>query len=233
MSNGLNSSKLPSTSKFKAPPALDSGSYPARLVQILLMGVQKNRPYKGEEKAPSLLIRLTYELLDEFMENEDGTPNPEKPRWVSESLPFFSLKADLAKSTKRYYALDADSQHDGDWAQLLSSPCMVTLVQTESKGKIYNNVAAVSAMRPKEATKAPPLVNEGQIFDFYSPDMGVFSSLPDWLQEEAKGAVDFEGSPLEALLAGSGTQTKEKTKAPVKPLVEPVKTGADEGDGDW
>lgn len=233
MTNGLNAKKLTTVSKFKTPDPLDAGSYPARLVQILLMGVQKNNPYKGEEKAPSLKVRLTYEMLDEFMKEEDGSDILDKPRWVSEDLPFLSLKADLAKSTKRYYALDPESVADGDWAKLLGSPCMVTLVQTESKGKTYNNVAAVSAMRPKEAAKAPPLINEGKIFDFYAPDMEVFEALPDWLQEVIKGAVDFEGSPLEALLAGGGAQTKEKPKASVKPLVESVKTGADEGDGDW
>jgi hypothetical protein len=216
MANGLNSKKLPSTSNAKPIPALDAGSYPARLVQILLMGIQKNRPYKGEEKAPSLSVRLTYEMLDEFMEDEEGNPNLQKPRWISEQLPFFPLKADLAKSTKRYYALDPESSADGDWAQLLSAPCMVTLVQSESKGKVYNNVAAVSAMRPKEAAKAPPLVNEGKIFDFYSPDMEVFKSLPDWLQEEAKNALDFAGSPLEALLNGGGAGAKKQEKAPEK-----------------
>ena len=233
MTNGLNAKKLPTVSKFKTPDPLDAGSYPARLVQILLMGVQKNNPYKGEEKAPSLKVRLTYEMLDEFMKDEDGSDILDKPRWVSEDLPFLSLKADLAKSTKRYYALDPDSVADGDWAKLLGSPCMVTLVQTESKGKIYNNVAAVSAMRPKEAAKAPPLVNEGKIFDFYSPDMEVFEALPDWIQEVIKGAVDFGGSPLEALLTGAGAQVKEKPKAAVKPLKEAVTAGPDEGDGDW
>lgn len=233
MANGLNASKLPSTSNAKPIPPLDAGSYPARLVQILLMGVQKNRPYKGEEKAPSLKIRLTYEMLDEFMKDEDGNDIPEKPRWISEDLPFFSLKADLAKSTKRYYALDPDSEHEGDWAKLLSAPCVVTLVQSESKGKIYNNVAGVSAMRPKEAAKAPPLVNEGKIFDFYSPDMEVFNSLPDWLQEEAKSAVDFEGSPLEAALSSSASTTNKKDKTPVRASNE-APEGADKTDDeDW
>jgi len=233
MANGLNASKLPSTSNAKPIPPLDAGSYPARLVQILLMGIQKNRPFKGEEKAPSLKIRLTYEMLDEFMKDEDDNDIPEKPRWISEDLPFFPLKADLAKSTKRYYALDADSEHGGDWAKLLGSPCVVTLVQSESKGKTYNNVAAVSAMRPKEAAKAPPLVNEGKIFDFYDPDMDVFNALPDWLQEEAKGALDFEGSPLEAALSKAAPDTKKKEKAPVKASESVSTSGPDEGDGDW
>ena len=237
MANGLNASKLPSTSNAKPIPPLDAGSYPARLVQILLMGIQKNRPYKGEEKAPSLKIRLTYEMLDEFMKDDDDNDIPEKPRWISEDLPFFPLKADLAKSTKRYYALDADSEHGGDWSQLLSSPCMVTLVQSAGKDKIYNNVAAVSAMRPKEAAKAPPLVNEGKIFDFYSPDMDVFSSLPDWLQEETKNALDYAGSPLEAILSKTAPDTKKKEVAgkqsPVKPSPEPKGNIDDADAGDW
>lgn len=233
MANGLNAKKLTTVSKFKTPDPLDAGSYPARLVQILLMGVQKNNPYKGEEKPPSLKVRLTYEMLDEFMKEEDGSDILDKPRWVSEDLPFLSLKADLAKSTKRYYALDPESAADGDWAQLLGSPCMVTLVQTESKGKTYNNVAAVSAMRPKEASKAPPLVNEGKIFDFYDPDMEVFDALPEWIQEIIKGAVDFEGSKLEGLLSKGSPTTKKQEKASVKPSPEASEGVADDDSGDW
>jgi hypothetical protein len=224
MANGLNAKKLTTVSKFKTPDPLDAGSYPARLVQILLMGVQKNNPYKGEEKAPSLKVRLTYEMLDEFMKEEDGSDIPEKPRWVSEDLPFLSLKADLAKSTKRYYALDPESAADGDWAQLLGSPCKV---------KTYNNVAAVSAMRPKEASKAPPLVNEGKIFDFYDPDMGVFEALPEWIQDIIKGAVDFEGSKLEGLLSKGSPTPKKQEKAPVKPSPEASEGVADDDSGDW
>lgn len=203
--SGLNAKKLPvaQSNNFKRPDPLEAGTYPARLVQVILMGIQKERPYLGEEKAPRLHIRLTYEFLDEFMKDEDGNDLEDKPRWLSEEIPFLSLNADLAKSTKRYYALDPESRANGDWLELLGAPCMVTVVQEASKkdaSVIYNNIASVSAMRPKEAAKAEELKNPSVAFDFYAPDKEVWDTLPGWLQDKIKEAIDYSGSDLEKLL---------------------------------
>lgn len=217
----LNASKIKQTKsdKFKPADPLEAGTYPARLVQVILTGIQSGGSYKGEVKPDKLELRVTYEILDEFMKDEEGNDILDKPRWISENFPFFSLKADLATSTKRYFALDPDNKTGGDWATLVGTPCMVTVVQSPSKkpgdDRIYNNVASVSSMRPKEAAKAEPLKNPTLVFDFYEPDLDVFLSLPDWLQDRCKGAVDFVGSPLEALLGAGATKGAETKKATV------------------
>ena len=215
----LNAKKIPSNNTGgNRPDPLEPGTYPARLVQILTLGVQKQRPYKGEEKPPVLELMLTYEMLDEFMKNEDGEDLEDKPRWLSETFAFHNLSAELAKSTKRYYALDANGEHDGDWSKLIGAPCMVTVTQSEGKGanvgRIYENVASVSAMRPKEASKAPELVNPPKVFDFYDPDMEIFGALPEWLQNKMKDALDFEGSALDLALNGGKVKAKKAVKAP-------------------
>lgn len=221
MSNMLNAKDIPSnnTGGGNRPDPLDAGTYPARLVQIITMGIQKQRPYKGDEKPPVLELMLTYEFLDEFLKDEDGNDIEDKPRWLSETIPFHNLNAELAKSSKRYYALDANVEHDGDWSKLIAAPCMVTVVQAEGKGKnagkVYENIASVSSMRPKEAAKAPDLVNPPKVFDFYSPDMDVYNTLPQWIQDKMKDAVDFDGSALEEALEreaidGPAPEKKEK-----------------------
>jgi hypothetical protein len=85
-----------------------AGTYPGRLVQLIDLGVQKQPDYKGEPKDPIQMIHTTYELSDEFCKNEEGEDETDKPRWFSESFPFYNLDADRAKSTKRYLALDPD-----------------------------------------------------------------------------------------------------------------------------
>jgi len=127
----LNANKIPANGNNNRveQPALDPGVYPARIVQILDMGLQPQRPYKGEEKAPAYELSVTYELVDAFMVDEEGNEIEDKPRWVSETFPLHNLKADLAKSTKRYKAIDPDEQFGGDWSQLLDQPINVTLVQ--------------------------------------------------------------------------------------------------------
>ena len=203
--SGFNAKDVPmGDNNNDRPEPMEPGTYGARLVQILILGVQPQREFKGEAKPPKLEIMLTYEFNDEFMKDEDGEDILDKPRWLSETMPFNNLAAELAKSTKRYYAFDAKGEYDGDWSQLIGAPCMVTVVVDEGKGKNagkkYENVAAVTAMRPKEAAKAPALVNPSKLFDFYNPDMEVFNKLPQWLQDKMKGAVDFGGSALEEAL---------------------------------
>lgn len=217
----LNANKVPSANnanRVEQKP-LDPGTYPARLVQILDLGIQPQKPYLGQEKPPVHQIMMTYELLDEFCVDAEGKELEDKPRWVSETIAFRSLKADMAVSTKRYKALDPEEVHGGDFQLLISTPCNVTIVNNESKGKIYNNVGNVSAMRARDAAKAPELVNPPKFFALDEPDMEVFLSLPQWVQDKIKGNLKFEGSALyNAMKAHSGA-VKEEPKAEAK--VEP------------
>lgn len=213
----LNAKKIKGKTKFERPPALEAGTYPARLVQIIGMGLQKQRAFKGEEKDPKIDLHLTYELVDEFLLDEDGNDIPDKPRWISETIPLNSLDSDLAKSTKRYYALDPSCEYDGEWPELVGFPCMLTLSADQSKKDkdvIYNNVASVQTMREKDAKKMPDLINPSKVFDFYEPDLDVFLSLPTWMQDQIKENLDYEGSELEAMLGSSDRkeQPKKETK---------------------
>ena len=218
----LNAKAIQSTSgNFKRPPALEAGNYPARVVQIIDLGIQPQRPFKGQEKPPKPEIYVTYELLDEFLLDEDGEEIEDRPRWISETIPMNPLNSELAKSTKRYVALDPELKHDGDWSKLIGTPCMVTIVANPAKdGRrdeegnvvVYNNVAGVQAMRKKDAAKAKELVNEPKVFDMSDPDLDVFSSLPDWLKDKIKGALDFEGSALDVALGGEPKEAVEEVE---------------------
>lgn len=204
----LNASKIKGQTKFERPPALEPGTYPARLVQILSLGLQKQRPYKGEPKDPKPELYLTYELLDEFLiDKETGEEILDKPRWISETIPMNSLDSDLAKSTKRYFSLDPSGEFGGDWSKLANTPCMVTVVNNSGKGKnegvVFENISGVSSMRPKEAAKAPELKNPPKVFDIDEPDMTIFNSLPTWLQDKMKENLEFGGSVLEKSIGSS------------------------------
>lgn len=194
--------------KVEQPP-IENGTYPARVVQVLDLGVQAQQPYQGKEKPPVQMINITYEFLDEFCVDEDGNEMEDKPRWLSEDFPLYNLEADRAKSTQRYLALDPKVEKDGDFTKLVNTPCLVTVVQNPGKGKnagkIYTNVGGLSTMRPKDAEKAAELVNPPKVFDLDEPDMEVFGSLPEWLQEKIKGNLEFNGSPLDIALNGERT----------------------------
>lgn len=194
-------------------PELEPGNYPARLVQVIDFGLQPQRPYKGEEKAPANIIGLTYELCDAFMVDENGDELEDKPRWISEQIPFHSLSADLAKSTKRYLALDPKQDHEGDFGALIGTPCMVTVVINKSGDKVYENISNVGPMRPRDAANLVDLKNEGKVFDLDAPDMEVFGKLPKWIQEKIASNLNFKGSALEKALGAAGDVKEDKPKA--------------------
>ena len=199
-----------------APQPVEPGSYPARLVQVIDMGLQP-QVYLGEKKDPKNEIMVTYELLDEFMKDEEGNDIDDKPRWISETFSLNSLNVDRAKSTQRYMAFDPELTFDGDWSKLLEVPVIVTLVNKASKkdkDKVYTNVAAVSTMRSKDASRAKALVNDSKFFDLENPNLDTFLTLPEWVQTKIKGNLDFDGSALDKALNNHSGGSKKEAKKP-------------------
>lgn len=216
----LNANKVRSSggkSKFQQQDPVAVGTYPARLVSIIDLGVQPRRPWKGEAKDPIAMIRCTYELATEFMKDENGKDDETKPRWISEDFPFYSLNADRAKSTQRYLALDPQQSAGGDWVQLLGAPVALTVVHNANKNDstiVYANIGATSPIMKGMAVAE--LVNDTQMFDFDEPDMDVFSKLPDFLKDKILGATNFIGSGLARALDGGASAsavTPEVTEA--------------------
>jgi len=211
----LNAKKVPMGGGNKGPQQepIEAGTYPCRVVQVLDLGLQPQRPYQGEEKPPAHEIMITYEFVDEFCLDEEGNEQEDKPRWLSETMPLRNLDSDMAKSTKRYNALDPNDDLDGDFLGLVNTPCMVTVSNREGTGKfagkVYTNITNVSTMRPKEAAKCPELVNPHKVFELEEPDVEVLGSLPQWLQDKIKANLEFAGSNLEAALSGEAPKKEE------------------------
>lgn len=208
----LNANEVGNTGMKKE--LLDAGVYPGRLVGVIDLGMQEQREFKGEPKPPQYELMLTYEFADEFMKDEEGNDLPDKPRWLSETMPFFNLGAERAKSTLRYHALDPTEQHGGAWAELLGTACNITIIinagRGKNVGKTYENIAGISTMRPKDIESLPDLVNPSRVFDLGDPDLEVFASLPEWIRDKIKSNLEFKGSLLSGLLEDEGEPTKEQ-----------------------
>lgn len=238
----LNASTLPSQGNKENPDFIKQehlavGGYPCRIVQIIELGLQAQRPYKGEEKAPQPEIQITYELADEFMLDKDGEEVLDKPRWISEQIPFYNLKSERAKSTQRYMTLDPQIKLGGDFTKLLKAPCIVNIVVNPGKGqhagKTFNNVLNVSAMRPKEMQKAPELVNPPVFFDLDICDMEIFNSLPEWIQDKIKGNLNFNGSALQNKLGVEPEKEEKKAESKAEPSPPAPEADKFEDDIPW
>lgn len=214
---------------------IEPGSYPARVVSVIDLGVQPQQPYMGEPKPPAQEIRVTYELVDAFMKDEDGNDVEDKPRWISEDFKLLPLDRDLAVSTKRYKTIDPDNEHDGDWSQMLSKGVMVTVVNKKSKnGKTYDNVGGTTAMRKRDLDKLVELQNQAYFFDLLEPDAEIWKRIPKWLQDKIKGNINYEGSPLDAMLEGVAAPKQEaKGKAPAEAKADPEAADEQDDDTPW
>lgn len=219
-----------------AQPVMEAGTYPVRLAQVIDLGVQPQRPFKGEEKPPAHQIMTTYEFVDEFMVDEEGNEIEDKPRWLSETFPLYNLKSERAKSTKRYYALDPNEDHGGDWSELLGA-CANALVTTfklkngPNAGEERNGIQDLSAMRPRDAKKTPELQNPPKVFSLDEPNLEIFGSLPEWLQEKIKANLEYAGSALQEALEGEGDKPKGKPQPKKEDPVEEQDEGTeDEGE---
>lgn len=193
-------------------PLLEPDVYRAILVQIIDLGLQPQRAYMGVDKPPANEVMLTYELVDEFMKDENGEDVEDKPRWISETIPLHPLVADKAKSTQRYYAFDPEEKFGGDFSKCLEVAVNVTLVNNKSGEKTYTNVANVASMSAKKAASMPELKNPSKFFDLDAPDLEVFNALPQWLQEKIKSNLNFNGSPLQKMLGQPAKDQEQPAK---------------------
>lgn len=200
--------------QFAPQKNIAPGTYPARPVQLIDYGLQPQKPYAGKEKNPVVELGVTYELVDEFMKDEAGKDLKDKPRWISETFPLHPIESDKARSTQRYLAFDPTNQFDGDFTQILDKPINVTIVNNKSGDKVYDNVATISAMRPRDAENCPKLVNAVTFFSLDEPDLAVFNGFPKWIQDKIKGNLNFNGSPLQKLLGDAPVKEEKKEEAP-------------------
>lgn len=208
----LNASTVKNENTGVRQEPLEAGNYPARVVQVIDLGLQPQQPYKGQEKAPAHEIMLTYEFGTEFIKDENGEDVEDKPRWLSETFPLRKYpEADKAKSTKRIDAIDPKGIHNGNFAAFVGAPCTVTIVNNVSKtnGNVYNNVGNVTP--PMKGMNIPELKNPPKVFDLDDPDLEIFGSLPEWLQEKIKSNLNYQGSPLQRALSGD-TEAPEKNE---------------------
>ena len=180
---------------------LDAGTYPARVLGVADLGLQPMQAWRGEEKKPRRKLAMAYEFGDEFLVDDRGNEMKDKPRVVTETFPLYPLDSERAKSTQRYMVLDPSVELGGDFSRLVDLPVLVTVVQNpDSSGRVWNNVASISAMRDKDKDKVPSLINTPFVFDLDEPNMETFSGLFPWLQKVITSNLEYEGSVLQAML---------------------------------
>lgn len=179
--------KVRSTSAPKEQP--EEGAHFARLLSIVDLGHQPGFEYAGKEIKSAYKLRLTYELVNHKM--EDG-----RPFVVSEDV----TNSDNEKSTLAARVKTLKGSFD-DILGMLGKPCTVTVTHN-SKG--YANVSGQGAVsQVPGGMDVPALTNPTYHFSTENPDLEVFNSLPEFIQNRIKENLDFDGSPIQKALASA------------------------------
>lgn len=244
----LNITKNKTKGSGKKAELVAPKGYPARVVGIVDLGLHTKIDYKTQKVVgQQYMIRVTYELVNEFMKDDDGNDIKDKPRWMSENLPIATaLGYDDAASqpwygncaiVKRVRAITGNLKEElGDIGeQILGEACNVLVVHEEKKGKTYANIGDVQqdpfAMLGQEA---PALVNEAFSLDLSEPDLELFEKQPAFIKDKIFANLEFEGSPLAKMLDADDEEEEEDEAVETDEVEEDSteETSDDESEGD-
>lgn len=198
-------------------PLLDPGAYPARLVQIIDIGMQPGSKMYPE---PKLKMEMRFECLDEFLLDDEGKEIPDQPRFFSMELTYNAdgYMGDRSNIYKVFEALDGFEKPIRD---LLGKACNITLgKKLKADGKTEKNVIlSVSAMREKDLAKQPENQSELLFLSLYDPDMEVWNKLPKgdskWtLRNKIKSSLELRLTPMFSALIEAGEINEEDYDEP-------------------
>jgi len=228
----LNANESKNTGKGFKAPLLKVDGYLGRIVQVIDLGKQEQRAFEGKPKDPAYEIMLTYELGTEFMVDENGEVQKDKPRFLTENFALYPPTQDKAKSTKRYASFDPANEHKGNFAKMVNLPVMIGVGHKDGTGKRagtkVEKILTVSLCPSMFADKVPQLINEALVFDFDNPDLAVFKKLAPWVQEKIMKGLTYPGSILAKALGADYKPTRDKPEDKVVVPAAPVQANSDD-----
>ena len=177
---------------FKRVPP---GAYIGRCYSLIDLGTQLSVGQYGEKLQHK--IRIGWEL---FGDDENGNPltvtvdGKEMPMTISKSYTVSlhekaGLRRDLASWRGRDFTEDEAKAFDV--SKLLGAYCMVNATTSETNGKTYTNVAGLTPLPGALKNSKPAPVHNNIIFDLDAPDMKVFESFHEKLQDVIRKSPEF------------------------------------------
>lgn len=198
---------------FKRVPA---GAYIGRCYSLIDLGTQLTTGQYGEKLQHK--IQIAWEL---FGEDEQGNQltvdvdGKEVPMTIKKSYTVsLHEKAGLRKDLAAWRGRDFtdDEAKAFDVSKLLGAYCMVNVTTSETNGKTYSNVAGLTPLPGALKNAKPAAVHANQVFDLDKPDMKLFASFheklqdaikrsPEWAQKQGKqqSTSGFEDMPADDL----------------------------------
>lgn len=198
---------------FKRVPP---GAYIGRCYSLIDLGTQLTSGQFGTKEQHK--IQIGWEL---FGEDENGHPltididGKSMPLTIKKSYTVsLHEKSGMRRDLAAWRGKDFTDEEAKafDVSRLVGAYCMVNATQSETNGKVYTNVAGLTPLPGALKNAKPAPVHANVLFDLDSPDMEVFNTFHEKLQEAIK-------------------RSPEWAKATGKQHREPAMAGGDEDDG--
>ena len=175
---------------FKRVPA---GSHIARCFSVADLGTHTTNNQYGE--STSRKVRLAWEI---FGEDDDGAPltieinGVEMPMTINKQYTLsLGEKANLRKDLSAWRGRDFTEEELKGFniSCLVGAYAMLNVTVSDSGGKTYSNVAGISQLHKSMAK--PAAVHKNIVFDLDNPNMDIFNSFHEKLQEYIKAAPEW------------------------------------------
>jgi len=172
------------TPKTKSP-RIEEGTYMARIVAIIDLGLQAQTDWQtGEPSESKKRVLITWELPTERISitDEDGEVE-DLPRWISKEYTLSNYEQ--SNLMKLLSGLAPDIK---DLQELLDRQCMISVGSTSG-----GNAKVTGVVKPPMGMDVPPLENDSSYFDFDSPDEDLFKSQIGWIRQKVMDAENYTG----------------------------------------
>jgi hypothetical protein len=196
---------------FKRVPA---GVFIGRCYSLIDLGTQLTDGQYGQKLQHKL--RIGWEL---FGEDEQGAPltvdvdGHEMPMTISKSYTVsLHEKAGLRRDLAAWRGKDFSEEEAKafDVSKLVGVYCMINVTTSETNGKTYSNVAGITPLPGALKNAKPAPVHAHISFDLDNPDMAVFDTFHEKLQEAIKKSPEW----AQYARRGSGAAPQQNGSAP-------------------
>jgi hypothetical protein len=189
---GFVASDAGGSGNFKRVPA---GVHIGRCYSLIDLGTQTTDGQYGIKAQHK--IRIGWEL---FGEDENGGPlvvdvdGQQMPMTISKSYTVsLHEKARLRQDLSAWRGKDfsEDEAKAFDVSRLVGAYCMVNVTTSETNGKTYSNVAGLTPLPAALKNSKPTPVHQNVMFNLDQPDMDLFATFHEKLQEAIKRSPEW------------------------------------------
>lgn len=166
-------------------PNLADGVYTAISSMLIDLGVQRNEKFDKDQRK----FVLIWNVVGETVKIGDL----ELPRTINKEYGFsLNEKSNLRKDLEswRGQAFTEEELRGFYLSNILNKGCQLQIINKESNGKQYNNIAGIMALAKGMTVEQLP---ETIIFDMEEQESwNNYHKVPGWIKEKIKKAINFE-----------------------------------------